>query len=526
MYQLQICPDDIAAGEHVADEGNAFTAMAALVGEHKRVLNLGCSSDYFAQSLARRGNEISDVRLGDLDQGRLSELLADGSCFDVIVCGDALERLREPVRALEDARGFLADGGYLVASIPNVAHGAVRLALLTGSFDYQELGILDAEHLRFFTKKSVDELFLSAGFRIGHIERIKQPIFEESELIPRVEVGDFSNDVVLEVLADPESDTRQFVLQAFPLTDDERVRALSKSFFSASAELIAMRRRGERRERELVNARERSAHLERSLEEVRTHLGRAEEEMRRAQDSHAELERERLQIPDLRAPFEEARAEQERLRTEHDALAFERTHLVGRVEHLTIELERLRPFVDRAHRAEVASARLEGREALLDQHVVEMGVNAERAQCDLRALMAEHTLLRRERDGLQARLTQSLENLDALTVAMEERSRASDRAFADHIAYAIAEARAESSHLASLIETVQTGPFWKPKDFLQKLRALLGGRHRLQGIFARESSYAATDTFQNRQLVVAMRNFLAEHNVSSVCSAECSCAKM
>jgi hypothetical protein len=140
--------------------------------------------------------------------------------------------------------------------------------------------------------------------------------------------------------------------------------------------------------------------------------------------------------------------------------------------------------------------------------------------------MAEHTLLRRERDGLQARLTQSLENLDALTVAMEERSRASDRAFADHIAYAIAEARAESSHLASLIETVQTGPFWKPKDFLQKLRALLGGRHRLQGIFARESSYAATDTFQNRQLVVAMRNFLAEHNVSSVCSAECSCAKM
>ena len=71
-----------------------------------------------------------------------------------------------------------------MASIPNISHGAIRLALLSGRFDYQELGILDDSHLRFFTAKTIDELFLTAGFRIETVERVTLPLFAESDLVP------------------------------------------------------------------------------------------------------------------------------------------------------------------------------------------------------------------------------------------------------------------------------------------------------------------------------------------------------
>ena len=38
--------------------------------------------------------------------------------------------------------------------------------LLRGQFDYREIGIMDATHLRWFTRKTLTRLFESIGFRI------------------------------------------------------------------------------------------------------------------------------------------------------------------------------------------------------------------------------------------------------------------------------------------------------------------------------------------------------------------------
>jgi len=70
-----------------------------------------------------------------------------------------LEHLRNPWRVLEETQQLLKSEGYIVVSIPNIAHGAIRLALLQGRFEYTELGILDNTHLRFFTRKTVEQLF-------------------------------------------------------------------------------------------------------------------------------------------------------------------------------------------------------------------------------------------------------------------------------------------------------------------------------------------------------------------------------
>ena len=56
-------------------------------------------------------------------------------------------------------RPFLSRKGAVIASIPNIAHGSVRLALLAGEFRYRDLGLLDDTHLRFFTREGVRDLF-------------------------------------------------------------------------------------------------------------------------------------------------------------------------------------------------------------------------------------------------------------------------------------------------------------------------------------------------------------------------------
>src|SRR5262249_35695807 len=133
-----------------------------------------------AEFLQRQGNEVSGVEIdpdlaemaksrvetvvvGDVEQLDLVAEFGPAS-VDVVVFADVLEHLKNPLAALRQARRLLAEGGYVVASIPNIAHGAARLALLQGNFEYRELGLLDDTHLRFFTRSSVDSLFRSAGF--------------------------------------------------------------------------------------------------------------------------------------------------------------------------------------------------------------------------------------------------------------------------------------------------------------------------------------------------------------------------
>ena len=54
---------------------------------------------------------------------------------------------------------YLADGGKLIVSLPNVRHYSVVLPLLFGGrWDYADAGLLDRTHLRFFTRDSAQRL--------------------------------------------------------------------------------------------------------------------------------------------------------------------------------------------------------------------------------------------------------------------------------------------------------------------------------------------------------------------------------
>ena len=86
--------------------------------------------------------------------------------FDCVMFLDVLEHVANPHEVLVDAGRLLKPGGVVIVSVPNVAHWSIRLGLLFGNFDYTEAGIMDATHLRWFTRKTATNMLHSAGFEL------------------------------------------------------------------------------------------------------------------------------------------------------------------------------------------------------------------------------------------------------------------------------------------------------------------------------------------------------------------------
>ena len=86
--------------------------------------------------------------------------------FDYILMPDVLEHLIDPWKALRNMRKLLVPGGCIVASIPNVAHISNLYYLLQGRWEYQDAGLLDLTHFRFFTQHEIVLMFREAGLTV------------------------------------------------------------------------------------------------------------------------------------------------------------------------------------------------------------------------------------------------------------------------------------------------------------------------------------------------------------------------
>lgn len=125
------------------------------------------SLPYYVSRLAGTGQRVLDVGLSeDLERG-IGEVAGNSAePFDRILLLDVLEHLRDPSPVLRDSRRLLAQRGKLLVSVPNAVNLIVRLKVLFGRFRYDDRGILDWSHLRFFTKKTIRALIEKHGYRV------------------------------------------------------------------------------------------------------------------------------------------------------------------------------------------------------------------------------------------------------------------------------------------------------------------------------------------------------------------------
>jgi SAM-dependent methyltransferase len=91
---------------------------------------------------------------------------------DCLVFADVLEHLVDPWAALAAWRARCQPKAWAVISLPNVAHVSVLSDLKRGRFDYQDEGLLDRTHLRFFTRATACALVEQAGYEVVQLDRV------------------------------------------------------------------------------------------------------------------------------------------------------------------------------------------------------------------------------------------------------------------------------------------------------------------------------------------------------------------
>ncbi|MEO7328545.1 MAG: class I SAM-dependent methyltransferase, partial [Minicystis sp.] len=172
--------------KYVVEEVNR--ALIANLGRPRTVLDVGCGIGLNGAAAKRTGARVTGIEIvpASIERARLvlDEVLAidigsdaalqaglAGRRFDTILLADVLEHTADPKATIERLLPYLEEDGQILVSLPNVAAWPVRLGLLRGNFDYQQSGILDDSHLRFFTRKSAVALVESAGLEVLRVEQ-------------------------------------------------------------------------------------------------------------------------------------------------------------------------------------------------------------------------------------------------------------------------------------------------------------------------------------------------------------------
>ena len=274
------------------DENTSLKKILNLIGEKKTVIDFGCATGYLAQMLTERGCLVTGVEINqkaakvaekyctrvvvaDLDNISLSDIFADET-YDVAIFGDVLEHLRNPWRILKETRSFLTPQGYVVASIPNIAHGAIRLALLQGNFDYQEMGILDNTHLRFFTSKTVEELFEDTGYIVETTDRTKLPLFLESNLLPAINFDSIDHGLIEQLQKDKDIETLQFIVRALPASVENQYALLKQKYQASVNEVSKTQTELAHSQSNLEQTQTELAHSQSNLEQTKTELAHSQ----------------------------------------------------------------------------------------------------------------------------------------------------------------------------------------------------------------------------------------------------------
>ena len=172
----------------LGDRNNPRTRIVETIRPGSRVLEIGCATGFMGEFLvAQRGCVVLGVEIEE-ESARLARSrglnvvlgnIEDASVlaqvagrYDYVLFGDVLEHLVHPARVLASMVPLLSEGGHVLASIPNVAHWSVRWRLLAGQFRYTRGGLLDENHLRFFERRTVRELFESGGLQVETLDFI------------------------------------------------------------------------------------------------------------------------------------------------------------------------------------------------------------------------------------------------------------------------------------------------------------------------------------------------------------------
>jgi 2-polyprenyl-3-methyl-5-hydroxy-6-metoxy-1,4-benzoquinol methylase len=204
---------DIIEELYVGKEMNYFSLERTLFKEAVKennliILDVGCGAGILGAHFIKNQNcrvygvEISQSAFDQASlvlthtmKGNIETMNLDfqHGFFDVIIMGDVVEHLINPIETIKKLLPFLKNGGKIHVTVPNVKHWTVLYALIfKDEWEYKDWGILDYTHLKFFTKKSfVKSLKTLSKINVIDTQRVIQKP-SKSNLINKITLGIFS----------------------------------------------------------------------------------------------------------------------------------------------------------------------------------------------------------------------------------------------------------------------------------------------------------------------------------------------
>lgn len=164
------------------------TVFEAIPKGLKKIIEIGTGSGVLAKAYKEENPETNYVGV-EIDDGCADlsrrycdavylenfenpsqDLLDELEDSDLVIFSDVLEHMYNPWKVLSKLSKLLPSYSSVIASIPNSQHWSFQKALLAGNLNYTDTGLLDRTHIRFFTRKTMEELFTESGFSISAIE--------------------------------------------------------------------------------------------------------------------------------------------------------------------------------------------------------------------------------------------------------------------------------------------------------------------------------------------------------------------
>jgi len=174
-----------------------YAVIKSIPRDATTILDIGCGNGGLADFISCKidGITISEIEY-NLAKQKLNKVflynLENGlpdklEKYDVIIASHVLEHIAYPEKLLLDVKKVMHKNSIFIVALPNFVHYKYRIKICFGNFNYENSGVMDYTHLRWYTFKSAlqllqnNDLYVINSFADG-----KLPFYRVTKKIPEI----------------------------------------------------------------------------------------------------------------------------------------------------------------------------------------------------------------------------------------------------------------------------------------------------------------------------------------------------